>query len=147
MFKCACWPCNSYFIESRFSPIYCEYQIRKVFHGSRSTQIYLGNYLYEIMDLFPGNSNQALNIFNEHHAHTYFIRLGYLLWLVLQCGTSQLGSLHAYSKLSGNKWDTIYSGAAREHVCDRLNPGCSYRLRVYCTGEGGQSTVIQAHIV
>uniref|UniRef100_A0A8C5TVQ4 Fibronectin type-III domain-containing protein 3A n=1 Tax=Malurus cyaneus samueli TaxID=2593467 RepID=A0A8C5TVQ4_9PASS len=42
--------------------------------------------------------------------------------------------------LSGNKWDTIYSGATREHVCDRLNPGSSYRLRVYCFGEGGQST-------
>lgn len=48
--------------------------------------------------------------------------------------------------LSGNKWDTIYSGAAREHLCDRLNPGCSYRLRVYCIGEGGQSMVILAYV-
>lgn len=48
--------------------------------------------------------------------------------------------------LLGNKWDTIYSGAMREHVCDRLNPGSSYRLRVYCIGEGGQSTVISANI-
>lgn len=48
--------------------------------------------------------------------------------------------------LSGNKWDTIYSGAAREHLCDRLNPGCSYRLRVYCIGEGGQSMVILADV-
>lgn len=44
--------------------------------------------------------------------------------------------------LSGNKWDIIYSGATREHLCDRLNPGCSYRLHVYCIGEGGQSAVI-----
>nr|XP_054484394.1 fibronectin type-III domain-containing protein 3A isoform X5 [Agelaius phoeniceus] len=49
--------------------------------------------------------------------------------------------------LSGNKWDTIYSGAAREHVCDRLNPGSSYRLRVYCVGEGGQSTVTDSLLV
>ena len=48
--------------------------------------------------------------------------------------------------LSVNKWDTIYSGAAREHLCDRLNPGCSYRLRVYCIGEGGQSMVILAYV-
>uniref|UniRef100_A0A8C0B069 Fibronectin type-III domain-containing protein 3A n=1 Tax=Buteo japonicus TaxID=224669 RepID=A0A8C0B069_9AVES len=49
--------------------------------------------------------------------------------------------------LSGNKWDTIYSGAAREHVCDRLNPGCSYRLRVYCVGEGGQSMASDSLLV
>ncbi|OWK56204.1 fibronectin type-III domain-containing protein 3A isoform X1 [Lonchura striata] len=49
--------------------------------------------------------------------------------------------------LSGNKWETIYSGATREHVCDRLNPGSSYRLRVYCVGEGGQSTVTDSLLV
>ncbi|KAM4683798.1 fibronectin type-III domain-containing protein 3A isoform 7-T15 [Amazona ochrocephala] len=49
--------------------------------------------------------------------------------------------------LNGNKWETIYSGAAREHVCDRLNPGCSYRLRVYCVGEGGQSTASDSLLV
>lgn len=36
----------------------------------------------------------------------------------------------------------IYSGATREHLCDRLNPGCCYRLRVYCISDGGQSAVM-----
>ena len=36
----------------------------------------------------------------------------------------------------------IYSGATREHLCDRLNPGCFYRFRVYCISDGGQSAVI-----
>lgn len=35
----------------------------------------------------------------------------------------------------------IYSGATREHLCDRLNPGCFYRFRVYCISDGGQSAV------
>lgn len=38
----------------------------------------------------------------------------------------------------------IYSGATREHLCDRLSPGCFYRLRVYCISDGGQSAVILA---
>ncbi|KAG8452733.1 hypothetical protein GDO86_004503 [Hymenochirus boettgeri] len=41
----------------------------------------------------------------------------------------------------GNKWDVVYSGAAREHLCDHLSPGSSYRLRVYCISDGGQSLV------
>ncbi|XP_067419204.1 fibronectin type-III domain-containing protein 3A isoform X3 [Emydura macquarii macquarii] len=49
--------------------------------------------------------------------------------------------------LNGNNWNIVYSGAAREHLCDRLNPGCSYRLRVYCTGEGGQSAVSDSLLV
>uniref|UniRef100_A0A6I8N9D4 Fibronectin type-III domain-containing protein 3A n=1 Tax=Ornithorhynchus anatinus TaxID=9258 RepID=A0A6I8N9D4_ORNAN len=48
---------------------------------------------------------------------------------------------------NGNKWDVIYSGAAREHLCDRLNPGCSYRLRVYCISDGGQSAVSESLLV
>nr|XP_033803703.1 fibronectin type-III domain-containing protein 3A isoform X1 [Geotrypetes seraphini]XP_033803704.1 fibronectin type-III domain-containing protein 3A isoform X1 [Geotrypetes seraphini]XP_033803705.1 fibronectin type-III domain-containing protein 3A isoform X1 [Geotrypetes seraphini] len=48
---------------------------------------------------------------------------------------------------SGNKWDMVYSGAAREHLCDRLSPGCSYRLRVYCISEGGKSAVSEAIMV
>lgn len=36
----------------------------------------------------------------------------------------------------------IYSGATREHLCDRLSPGCFYRLRVYCISDGGQSAVM-----
>uniref|UniRef100_A0A8B9BQ48 Fibronectin type-III domain-containing protein n=1 Tax=Anser brachyrhynchus TaxID=132585 RepID=A0A8B9BQ48_9AVES len=41
--------------------------------------------------------------------------------------------------LIGNKWDTIYSGSQREHTCDHLRPGTSYRLRVYCVSKGGES--------
>uniref|UniRef100_H2ZWU8 Fibronectin type-III domain-containing protein 3A n=1 Tax=Latimeria chalumnae TaxID=7897 RepID=H2ZWU8_LATCH len=48
---------------------------------------------------------------------------------------------------NGNKWDMVYSGAAKEHVCDRLCPGCSYQLRVYCISEGGQSSVSEAFLV
>ncbi|KAK2499949.1 hypothetical protein MC885_006542, partial [Smutsia gigantea] len=48
---------------------------------------------------------------------------------------------------NGNKWDMIYTGAAREHLCDRLNPGCSYRLRVYCISDGGQSAVSESLLV
>ncbi|NXN94793.1 FND3A protein, partial [Rhinopomastus cyanomelas] len=40
---------------------------------------------------------------------------------------------------AGNKWDTAYSGSQREHVCDHLKPGTSYRLRVYCVSKGGES--------
>ncbi|XP_074843924.1 fibronectin type-III domain-containing protein 3A isoform X1 [Carettochelys insculpta] len=49
--------------------------------------------------------------------------------------------------INGNNWDVIYSGAAREYLCDRLNPGCSYRLRVYCIGEGGQSSTSDSLLV
>ncbi|XP_027245964.1 fibronectin type-III domain-containing protein 3A isoform X1 [Cricetulus griseus] len=48
---------------------------------------------------------------------------------------------------NGNKWDMIYSGATREHLCDRLNPGCYYRLRVYCISDGGQSAVSESLLV
>ncbi|NXF99775.1 FND3A protein, partial [Sakesphorus luctuosus] len=40
---------------------------------------------------------------------------------------------------AGGRWDTIYSGAQREHVCDHLRPGTSYRLRVSCVSKGGES--------
>ncbi|XP_009870529.1 PREDICTED: fibronectin type-III domain-containing protein 3a-like [Apaloderma vittatum] len=39
----------------------------------------------------------------------------------------------------GSKWDTVYSGSQREHVCDHLRPGTSYRMRVYCVSQGGES--------
>ncbi|KAI1903821.1 hypothetical protein AGOR_G00031150 [Albula goreensis] len=41
--------------------------------------------------------------------------------------------------LSGTLWELVYSGAALEHVCEGLRPGCSYQTRVYCTSQGGQS--------
>lgn len=41
----------------------------------------------------------------------------------------------------GGRWEPIYSGAQREHVCDHLRPGTSYRLRVSCASKGGESQV------
>uniref|UniRef100_V9K7K8 Fibronectin type-III domain-containing protein 3a n=2 Tax=Callorhinchus milii TaxID=7868 RepID=V9K7K8_CALMI len=43
--------------------------------------------------------------------------------------------------LNGNKWDLMYNGLVREHVCDHLKPGTWYRLRVYSISAGGQSQV------
>ncbi|KAJ8394377.1 hypothetical protein AAFF_G00045880 [Aldrovandia affinis] len=40
---------------------------------------------------------------------------------------------------SGSQWEAVYSGPLREHVCDRLDPGTWYSLRVYCQSVGGQS--------
>ncbi|KAH0630949.1 hypothetical protein JD844_004352 [Phrynosoma platyrhinos] len=48
---------------------------------------------------------------------------------------------------AGNKWEIVYSGPTREHVCTHLKPGTSYRLRVYCIGRGGQSQASDALIV
>uniref|UniRef100_A0A8C6NR05 Fibronectin type-III domain-containing protein 3A n=1 Tax=Nothobranchius furzeri TaxID=105023 RepID=A0A8C6NR05_NOTFU len=41
--------------------------------------------------------------------------------------------------VTGASWELVYSGSALEHVCGGLKPGCSYRTRVYCMSEGGQS--------
>ncbi|XP_054145640.1 fibronectin type-III domain-containing protein 3a-like isoform X1 [Melozone crissalis] len=41
----------------------------------------------------------------------------------------------------GGRWEPIYSGAQREHICDHLRPGTSYRLRVSCASKGGESQV------
>ncbi|XP_060087990.1 fibronectin type-III domain-containing protein 3A [Heteronotia binoei] len=49
--------------------------------------------------------------------------------------------------LNGNQWDMMYSGTATEYSCDHLNPGHSYRLRVSCVGEGGQSVASDSLLV
>uniref|UniRef100_A0A8C0GM53 Fibronectin type-III domain-containing protein n=1 Tax=Chelonoidis abingdonii TaxID=106734 RepID=A0A8C0GM53_CHEAB len=41
--------------------------------------------------------------------------------------------------LIGSNWVVVYSGCMREHVCDHLKPGTSYRLRVSCVSKGGES--------
>ncbi|MEE6472228.1 hypothetical protein FKM82_009542 [Ascaphus truei] len=48
---------------------------------------------------------------------------------------------------NGNKWDIVYSGTAREHACDHLSPGCSYRLHVYCISDGGESAISDVLLV
>ncbi|XP_039621853.1 fibronectin type-III domain-containing protein 3a-like [Polypterus senegalus] len=49
--------------------------------------------------------------------------------------------------LNGNKWDTVYNGSLREHLCDHLTPGTWYRFRVYCMSSGGQSQVSEVFVV
>ncbi|XP_059588743.1 fibronectin type-III domain-containing protein 3a isoform X3 [Alligator mississippiensis] len=49
--------------------------------------------------------------------------------------------------LIGSKWEIIYSGSTREHVCDHLKPGTSYKLRVYCISKGGESQASDVLIV
>ncbi|XP_077340400.1 fibronectin type-III domain-containing protein 3A isoform X1 [Lithobates pipiens] len=48
---------------------------------------------------------------------------------------------------NGSKWDTVYNGTAKEHLCDHLSPGCLYRLHVFCISEGGQSQPSETLIV
>ncbi|CAH2224926.1 fibronectin type-III domain-containing 3A isoform X1 [Pelobates cultripes] len=48
---------------------------------------------------------------------------------------------------NGNKWDIVYSGTSREHLCDHLSPGSTYRLRTYCVSDGGQSSVSETLII
>ena len=37
----------------------------------------------------------------------------------------------------------MYEGTEREHTCDRLTPGHTYRVRVAACSAGGRSEVIQ----
>lgn len=66
------------------------------------------------------------------------------------CNISAKSKLHldvtqtlfsAFLLLAGLSWELVYSGPAKEHVCDGLKPGCSYQTRIYCLSEGGQSPV------
>ncbi len=35
----------------------------------------------------------------------------------------------------------VYKGPEREYLCEDLNPGQTYRLKVLCTSRGGESPV------
>lgn len=40
-----------------------------------------------------------------------------------------------------HQWDVVYRGPLRQHVCEGLQEGRWYKLRVYCESLGGQSQV------
>uniref|UniRef100_A0A4W4HGZ9 Fibronectin type-III domain-containing protein n=1 Tax=Electrophorus electricus TaxID=8005 RepID=A0A4W4HGZ9_ELEEL len=42
---------------------------------------------------------------------------------------------------AGDKWDIVYRGPLRQYVCEGLQEGTWYRLRVYCQSQGGKSQV------
>ncbi|XP_017579026.1 fibronectin type-III domain-containing protein 3A-like [Pygocentrus nattereri] len=42
---------------------------------------------------------------------------------------------------SGDEWEAVYSGSLRQHVCEGLQEGTWYKLRVHCQSSGGQSQV------
>lgn len=48
-------------------------------------------------------------------------------------------SLYHLEISSGAGFERIYTGAETEAVCDRLNPGTTYQVRVNCEGDGGVS--------
>uniref|UniRef100_A0AAR2L2W5 Fibronectin type-III domain-containing protein n=1 Tax=Pygocentrus nattereri TaxID=42514 RepID=A0AAR2L2W5_PYGNA len=39
------------------------------------------------------------------------------------------------------EWEAVYSGSLRQHVCEGLQEGTWYKLRVHCQSSGGQSQV------
>ncbi|XP_068107011.1 fibronectin type-III domain-containing protein 3A-like isoform X2 [Hyperolius riggenbachi] len=60
--------------------------------------------------------------------------------------------LECAENTNGSKWESVYSGSSREHVCDRLKPGTSYKFKVSCANTVGSSQasdilVIQTAIV
>ncbi|XP_066212736.1 fibronectin type III domain containing protein 3C1-like [Saccopteryx leptura] len=48
-------------------------------------------------------------------------------------------SLEVSENSNGNSWNIIYNGTAKEFLYDRLQPGTTYYLRVFCTSYIGQS--------
>lgn len=45
---------------------------------------------------------------------------------------------------SDHQWDVVYRGPLRQHVCEGLQEGRWYKLRVYCESLGGQSQVSES---
>ncbi|XP_046705382.1 fibronectin type-III domain-containing protein 3A-like isoform X1 [Silurus meridionalis] len=48
---------------------------------------------------------------------------------------------------SDHQWDVVYRGPLRHHVCEGLQEGRWYKLRVYCESLGGQSQVSESFCV
>ncbi|KAM7045554.1 fibronectin type III domain containing protein 3C1-like [Molossus nigricans] len=48
-------------------------------------------------------------------------------------------SLEVNENSDGNFWNIVYNGTTREFLYDHLQPGTTYKLRVFCTSSVGQS--------
>uniref|UniRef100_UPI00358FA1AC fibronectin type III domain-containing protein 3B-like n=1 Tax=Myxine glutinosa TaxID=7769 RepID=UPI00358FA1AC len=58
----------------------------------------------------------------------------------------QLEMSHGHN---GARWEVVYSGSAREYLCDHLKPGSHYQLRILChttTGFSQSSEVLNVEI-
>ena len=47
----------------------------------------------------------------------------------------------SFALLCAAGFEVIYEGIEREHSCDQLQPGHTYRVRVSCCSKGGRSDV------
>ncbi|KAF5907674.1 fibronectin type-III domain-containing protein 3A-like isoform X1, partial [Clarias magur] len=53
-------------------------------------------------------------------------------------------TLYILELSQSDQWDVVYRGPLRQHVCEGLQEGRWYKLRVYCESLGGQSQVSES---